>query len=136
MRHYSARMAQRDLTTVAERVRESIRRSEKTALALAREMECSPAALHLWASGATRRYDADLMFKFAKLCGVELRWLLYGDGPMLREPVDPQHAARALHALAVMEKQAPYRVEIALDMLDAAAQVRPDAAPTKQTDAS
>lgn len=118
---YSSGMPDRPPNTVADRVRVAVKDSGKTVIDIAKRIGCSHAAIQQWMSGATQRFDAFLMFQFAAETGVELRWLLYGDGPQKAERVSPPVASRALHALAVMEKTADYRVAVALDMLDAAA---------------
>lgn len=73
----------RELLTPAQRIAWAIEQSQKTLVHLADEVGCSHAALSQWSTAKTEadNIKAGLLQRFADATGVELRWLLTGDGP-------------------------------------------------------
>ncbi len=115
----------RDLSSLtrAERIEWAYRNSGKTLVAIAAHVQCSQPALSLWMAGKTKKYDAELLSRFAEVCGVRLEWLRWGAGQPhpAPQPVNDLEA-RALNALRVMEETAPYRANAAVVMLEAASE--------------
>lgn len=74
--------AKRDPLTPAQRISWAIENSGKTLVQLAEEVGCSHAALSQWSAGKTvaEHIKAGLLQRFADAVGVELRWLLTGEG--------------------------------------------------------
>lgn len=110
--------------TPAERVAWAIERSGKTLTALAQEIGCSHAALSQWQNGHTplETVKSGLLHAFAERTGVDVRWLLTGQGPAVSRYVMRSEVERITVALQVMESRAPQQVETIVRMVEAAAQ--------------
>ena len=75
----------RDLLSEAQRVTWAKEHSGRTWEQLASVIGCSHAALSLWGSGRTTLGNAKvrLVLDFARATGVNVQWLLTGDGPAI-----------------------------------------------------
>lgn len=111
----------RDLTSLSrgERFAWARDRNGKNLTQIAAAIGCSQPALSQWISGSTQTYDAELLHRFAQERGVRPDWLLWGEGEPLPDTVNDIER-RVLAAIRVMESMAPYRVEAAITMLEAA----------------
>lgn len=93
---------ERDFTEPAQRVAWAIQHSGKTLEALGEEIGCSHVALSHWQRGTTSIYraKAGLLVEFCRATGVNLDWVLTGNGPTLsRQPhvAEPPLVAQARH---------------------------------------
>lgn len=72
-----------ELLTPAQRISWAIEQSGRAGYSIAESIGCSHVAVHKWASGETEagHIKAALLQKFADETGVEVRWLLTGEGP-------------------------------------------------------
>lgn len=114
----------RDLSSLSrpERIAWAVTHSKKRLVDIAQAIGCTQAALSLWQRGRTKKFDAELLCKFADVCGVRVMWLLYGVGePEDRGKPSTELEQRAVAALHSMEQIAPYAAEAAVVMLEAAA---------------
>lgn len=116
-------MGSRVPNTAAERIALAIGRSGKTLEEIAEKIGCTHTALSYWRSGKT---DPDgikvgLLQRFADETGVELRWLVKGEGPMISRYVLSSEMDRISVAIHAMERSAPQQIETVVRMVEAAA---------------
>jgi transcriptional regulator with XRE-family HTH domain len=113
-----------DLDTPAKRIAYAIEKSEKTLEQLAEEIGCSHAALSQWQTGATNvaNIKAGLLLAFSEKTGIDVRWLLTGDGPRVSRYIMRPEMQRIATALQVMERSSPLQIETVVRMVEAAAE--------------
>lgn len=111
----------RDLSSLSrgDRFSWAHQRSGKTLTQIGAAIGCSQSALSQWIRGTTQTYDAELLHRFAQECGVRAEWLLWGEGEPLADSLTDIER-RILAAVRVMETMAPYQVQAAMVMLEAA----------------
>lgn len=93
------------LLTPAQRIAWAIEDSGKTMTALAEEVGCSHATLSQWANARTEAENikAALLQRFADATGVEVRWLLTGEG-VVRNSYTTNYSSLVLLAREVAEQ--------------------------------
>jgi transcriptional regulator with XRE-family HTH domain len=112
-----------DLPTPAERIAFAIHRSGKKLEALAAAIGCSHAALSQWQTGATnvQNIKAGLLQAFADQTGVDVRWILSGEGPVASRYLMSHEMERVATALSALESTSPDQIETIIRMIEAAA---------------
>lgn len=107
----------RDMTDPAGRIRWAVRNSGKTLQSIADTIGCSHATLSQWQTGVTtiEHVKVGLLVRFAAETGVNLQWLLSGDGQAITT-----YSPTENHDLLT---QARYIVQEVPNMADAAASV-------------
>lgn len=96
----------REPSSEARRVTWAKEHSGRTWEQLAEAIGCSHAALSLWGSGKTSLANAKvhLVLQFARETGVNLQWLLTGDGPAIIAYPKGEHAIVELARLIADER--------------------------------
>lgn len=112
-----------DLSSPHGRIRHAIDRSGKTLEAIAAEIGCSHVALSQWQRGKTDigAAKAGLLQRFAESTGVDVRWILTGQGPQVSRYLRTGEMDRLAQAIRVMERTAPMQIETVVRMVEAAA---------------
>src|SRR5574337_568541 len=117
---YVAAMKPPEPATAAERIAWAIERSGKTLRDLAAKVGCSHAALSQWQTGRVdvSKLKAGYLQAFADETGVDVRWILTGEGPVISRYLLRPEIERVAAALQAMERTAPQQVETVVRMVE------------------
>lgn len=98
----------REPITEAQRVTWAKEHSGRTWEQLGASIGCSHAALSLWGSGRTSLANAKvhLVMSYARATGVNLQWLLTGDGPAITAYSKSEHPLVEQARMLVQERPA------------------------------
>lgn len=110
-------------SSMAERISRAVSDSGKSLERLAEETGCTHSAISQWQRGKVQRIKADLLVKFADATGVEMRWLVTGQGPQRSRYLLSSNMDRVADALAKLAREQPLQVETVVRMVEAAATV-------------
>lgn len=91
-----------NMSTLAERLQQSLDDLGLKAAELARRIHVNKATVSLWLNGTTKRLDGDNLIRAASVLGVEARWLQSGDGPRKRQTGANGIGGRPAHLLPIL----------------------------------
>ena len=119
----------RELLTPGQRVRWAIDHSQRTMQDIGAEIGCTHSALSQWANDHTNveNVKAALLTAFARATGVNVEWLLTGDGPAIVEYRRTESALVKFSRHIAQER--PALEDTALRILQALDQQAPPAEP-------